>query len=347
LTVADREFDRALAALLGLAVGDAMGMPSQTMARSQIAETYGYIDDFRDASLTQTVGAGLSAGTITDDTEQSILLARHIVSRTGGFDEHAWADELLAWERDTIARGVDDLLGPSTKRSIAALQAGERPDHTGRRGTTNGAAMRIVPVAISTPAAPIDLLIDRVEETCRLTHNTSEAIGAASAVAAVVSAGIEGAAFSEALEPAISAARLGAQRGEQQVGVSIIDAIEGALEKSRGQSGFDRAVDIAQVVGTSVVATESVPLAFAIVELANSDPWQAAILSANIGDDTDTIGAIACAMCAACQGTAAIPASAKGRIAEVNGLEFESVVRELLSIRRTRCGATPAMEHTS
>ena len=49
------------------------------------------------------------------------------------------------------ARGSLSLLGPSTKRALAALLAGTPLDETGRTGTTNGAAMRITPVGVATP----------------------------------------------------------------------------------------------------------------------------------------------------------------------------------------------------
>ena len=45
-----------------------------------------------------------------------------------------------------------DLLGPSTKRALAALLAGTDIAETGRYGSTNGAAMRITPVGVATPA---------------------------------------------------------------------------------------------------------------------------------------------------------------------------------------------------
>ena len=170
---------------------------------------------FRDASPDQPVSAGLKAGTITDDTEQSLLLARHLIARDGRIDQEAWAAELLAWERDTHARGVNDLLGPSTKRAIEALQRGVPAAETGRFGTTNGAAMRIVPVAIATPRRHRSrALVDAVEESCRLTHATSEAIGSAAAVAAAVSTGIEGAGLDAMLAAALAAAAEGERRGD-------------------------------------------------------------------------------------------------------------------------------------
>jgi ADP-ribosylglycohydrolase len=329
---------RAFGALAGVAVGDAMGMPTQTLPREEIARVYGPIRGFRDAVPEQPVSAGLKAGTITDDTEQSLLLARHLIERGGRIDQQAWADQLLAWERDTHARGVNDLLGPSTKRAIEALQRGVPASEAGRSGTTNGAAMRIVPVAIATPATPLTALVDAVEESCRLTHFTSEAIGSAAAVAAAVSSGIEGADLQSMIAAALDAAAEGERRGELARGDSIRARIAEALALAEGRSGEAAAMDIAASVGTSVAALQSVPMAFAILRLTNADPWSAALLSAGIGDDTDTIGAIACGMAGASAGIDGIPADAWRLVKSVNGLDLGPEVEGLLRIRRSREG---------
>lgn len=338
----DPRHDRALGALAGVAIGDAMGMPTQTLTRTRIAELYGPIEGFRDASPDHPVSAGLKAGTITDDTEQSLLLARHLIARDGLMDQTVWANELLAWERDTHARGVNDLLGPSTKRAIEALQRGVSPSETGRFGTTNGAAMRIVPIAIATPPKPLRALVDAVEESCRLTHNTSEAIGAASAVAAAVSLGLEGASLEAMIEAALLAAAAGEQRGEPAAKGRISERIAEALALAIGHRGEAAAMAIAERVGTSVSARESIPMAFAILRLADADPWACALLSAVIGDDTDTIGAIACGMAGANAGVGAIPADALRQVRSVNNLDLESVVDGLLLIRERRAAGRKA-----
>jgi ADP-ribosylglycohydrolase len=329
---------KALGALAGVAVGDAMGMPTQTLSREEIAALYGAIRGFRDALPEQPVSAGLKAGTITDDTEQSLLLARHLIARGGRIDQQAWADELLAWERDTHARGVNDLLGPSTKRAIEALQRGVPPGEAGRFGTTNGAAMRIVPVAIATPATPLGALVDAVEDSCRLTHHTSEAIGSAAAVAAAVSAGLEGAGLDGMIGAAREAAAEGERRGEPARGGSISARIAEALSLAEAASGEAAAEDIAKHIGTSVSALQSIPMAFAILRLTRADPWSSALVSAAIGDDTDTIGAIACGMAGACAGMDAIPAEAWRLVRDVNGLDLDATVDGLLRIRRSRGG---------
>jgi ADP-ribosylglycohydrolase len=333
----DIAIDRAMGALLGVAIGDAMGMPSQTLPRARIRALYGTIADFVAPNADQPVSAGLPAGAITDDTEQCLLLARHLLARRGGFDEAAWARELLAWERETHARGVNDLLGPSTKRAIEALQGGASAEEAGRFGVTNGAAMRIAPVGIATPIEPLDALLDHVAATCRLTHNTPAAIGAAAAVAAVISAGIDGAMFDEALPIALAAAGDGEKRGTAGKAASMIaERIERALALARGGAGQAAADRIADEVGVSVAAAESVPMAFAVARLADGDAWRAAVLAANIGDDTDTIGAIAAGMCGACRGASSLPADKVKTIVEVNRLDLPPVAEGLIALRRLR-----------
>src|ERR1700722_16454682 len=106
----------------------------------------------------------MPAGAVTDDTEQAVLLGRLLIDGDGRVDPGELAAALLGWERGMAARGSPDLLGPSTKRALLAVQAGVPPTETGRYGDTNGAAMRIAPVGIATAADPLPVLVDRVQQ---------------------------------------------------------------------------------------------------------------------------------------------------------------------------------------
>src|SRR6185312_2446275 len=154
---------RAAGALYGLAVGDALGMPTQSLPRARIVADYGgLVAAFEPAPPDHPLAAGLPAGSVTDDTEQALLLARLLIEGGGRVDPAELARRLLAWERSMRERGSLDLLGPSTRRAIVELLAGADIDLAGRLGATNGAAMRIAPVGIATPAADLALLVDRV-----------------------------------------------------------------------------------------------------------------------------------------------------------------------------------------
>ena len=336
MALAMSQADRAMGALVGVAIGDAMGMPSQTLPRAQIALHYGRISDFAAPFADHPVSHGLAAAMVTDDTEQTLILADMLIRHGGQVDDLVWAKALMAWERDVRARGLRDLLGPSTRRALDSLLAGESAAVTGRTGITNGAAMRIAPVGIATPAANVAALVASVAEVCRVTHNTREAIAAAAAVAMVISQGVEGADFDRALPRAIDAARIGAGIGAAVGRADLASCILQALKVA--DQGDEAA--LARQIGTSVVSHESVAAAFGVVRLAGGDPWKAALIAANIGDDTDTIGAIACGMAGACRGVQAFPRDKVARVLDTNRLDLDPVVRGLLALRAERACLT-------
>ncbi len=332
-------FSRACGALAGMAIGDALGMPSQTLSRSEIAQHYGEITTYVAPYPDHPVSHGLQAAQVTDDTEQAFLLAQRLVKDGEGFDETLWAQDLLDWERDVRTRGLRDLLGPSSKAALAAMLNGEPASETGRNGTTNGAAMRIAPVGIATHFSPTQNFLDRVELACRMTHNTGEAIAAAAAVATVVSCGVDGLDFDSALDTALDATEQGQKRGHRFGEANMRRRISNALDLA-DQGMTD--VEFAQFVGTSVSSFESVPAAFGIVRMASGDVWKATRIAANIGDDTDTIGAIAGAMAGACAGIEAIAPAVLDPVRAANNLPIEAIAEQLLSLRNTSDAKTEA-----
>ncbi|MCU0826428.1 MAG: ADP-ribosylglycohydrolase family protein [Tabrizicola sp.] len=323
----DRLADRALAALTGVALGDAMGMPAQTLDRDVIQAAYGRITGLIAPMPGHPVSHGLKAGQVTDDTEQTILLARRLLSDAPDFDAAAWGRDLMDWEAGVATRGLHDLLGPSTKAALAALARGVTPQEAGRNGATNGAAMRIVPVGIATLPDP-GQIASRVLQVSQVTHGRGEALAAASAVAMVVSQGLEGASFEATVDLALVAARKASPNRDPAAHAAMADRIALALDIApQGEEA------LARKIGTSVQSLQSVACAFGIVRLANGDPWQSTLIAANIGDDTDTIGAIACAMAAACTGMSGLPSGPLAKLHAANALELQPLARDLLRLR--------------
>lgn len=334
--------DRAMGALIGGAIGDALGMPTQLLSPARIAELYGHVEDFVAPDADHPVSKGMASGTITDDTEQALLLGRILVESGERFDHRRWVNALLDWERDVKARGSYDLLGPSTKRAIDAINDGVLPEEAGRSGDTNGAAMRIAPVGIMMPPEPLDALVAKVAETCRATHNTSIAIASAAAVAAAVSCGVAGGDWRSASDQAVLAATRGAALGHWTTGGVIAGRIDWARGLVRGKSVADGIKLIVDLVGTGVASQESVPAAFAVLEISGGDPWQAAVISANLGGDTDTIGAIAAGMAGACMGFSWLP---QQHIAKLRGIDLSEVrvlAADLVAARVAKTGKDAA-----
>jgi ADP-ribosylglycohydrolase len=330
---ADPRLPRAEGALLGLAVGDALGMPTQGLSPAAIRAAYGAVDRLLPAALDHPIAAGLPAGSVTDDTEQALLVAEALLDGRGRVDPADLADRLAAWEERMRARGSLDLLGPSTKAAIAAVQRGVPPAEAGRAGTTNGAAMRIAPVGIAAGPDDLPALVERVAEACLVTHDTSVAVAGASAVAAAVSAGVSGAATEDAVAIAVEAARLGAAAAPWVAGADVGTRIRLAVELAERTPQEDLPAAIAAVVGTGLATQESVPAAFAVVAAHPADPWAACTTAASLGGDTDTIAAMAGAIGGAVHGASGFPNEAVATVRAVNDLPVERLAAGLLALR--------------
>jgi ADP-ribosylglycohydrolase len=326
--------DRAAGALYGLALGDALGMPTQMLPRERIVADFGpVLTGFEPAAADHPLAAGMPAGSVTDDTEQAVLLARLLLDGEGHLDPAELARRLVAWEQDMRARGSLDLLGPSTKRAVELLLEGTPIDEVGRLGTTNGAAMRIAPVGIIKASADPAALVDAVVEASQLTHNTGVALAGAAAVAAAISAGLDGASVPEAVDEAVIAARLGVRRGHWVAAADVAERISWVRGLVRGLPAEQVCERVGALVGTSLATQESVPAAFALLCAHQEDPWQAALLAASVGGDCDTIAAITGAIGGACHGAEAFPASARATIEQVNALGLDALAADLLKLR--------------
>ena len=89
-----------------------------------------------------------------------------------------------------------------------------------------------------------------------------------------------------------------------------------------------------RLIGTSVASYEAVPAAFGIMSMAMGDVWCAGLLAANIGDDTDTIGSIACAMCGAGSGMEGLNQNKIDELNRANDLDFDALSVALVDLRQ-------------
>ena len=334
--------DRAAGALLGLACGDALGMPVQSVPAAEVARRHGAITGFEPGPPDQPISPHAPAATVTDDTEQALLLARLLVRGDGRVDPYALAAALRAWEEGVRERGSLDTLGPSTRAALDALAAGVDPSESGRDGTTNGAAMRAAPVGIAVPldgpppGTGLERLVDAVARTATPTHGTSVAIAGACAVAAAVSAGVGGATTEQALGVAVQAAAAGARRGRWVASADVAARTRWAVALVAGRRPEQAAADLVDLVGTSLATAESVPAALAVASRHPGDPWAAACAAACLGGDADTVAAMAGAVVGACCGASALPPGVRERLVDANPAvlgDLDAVVAGLLRLR--------------
>lgn len=332
--------DRILGSFYGVALGDAMGMPSELWPRRRVLKHFGEITGFLPGPDGHFVVDGFVAGQVTDDTQQTLMLAGAIIAGGGEVDAGTVAKHIVAWA-DRVGASEGNFLGPSSAKAIDALRNGASPWETGKTGETNGASMRIAPVGILTRPDDLVTLVDRVEAACVASHHTDVAISGASLIAGAVAAAVETpptGTLEERLDAVLAvgyaAAELGFERGERVVAASVIARSKLAAQLARKPySDTEFLQELYDLVGASVATTESVPAAIGIFVRAGGNPVRSSYLAANLGGDTDTIGAIVGGICGAFSGLSSIPNEYLGVLNEVNELGIEDLGELFLQYR--------------
>jgi len=155
--------ERAITAYLGLAIGDALGATVEFMTPREIALQYGTHDTL--------CGGGwlhLKPGQVTDDTTMSLALGSSILAQ-GRVDATAAAQAFDAWMR---AKPVD--IGNTVRRNLLQFRNTGNPEAPcSVHNAGNGAAMRVLPVALAT----FGQSENEVRAACRaqghVTHNST------------------------------------------------------------------------------------------------------------------------------------------------------------------------------
>lgn len=331
------EFERIKGALLGCCIGDAMGMPTEMWSPARIQRSFGEIKDFLPGPDDNEISAGLKAGETTDDSIITMIIAGSMI-KTGRIPEPMeLVNSIDAWSKSNPKSKT--VIGPSTQRAFQQIANGVPPEQAGRFGETNGASMRISPVGIISSCQDMGSLVERVHHMCLSTHNTDTAISAASAVAASVANGIDGGCIDELPLIMLSAAQRGSKLGFETCSPSVEQRLRFSMELSDSVADDEEFMHRQySMVGCGLPSTESVPTALTIALRCKGDVMRCAKMCANIGGDTDTMGAIACAISGAHTGMNTIQAGAEKLISEINGFDFDQTAREMYDLRRKYMG---------
>ncbi len=281
------DHDRARGALLGLAVGDAVGTTLEFQRPGSFEP------------ITDMVGGGpfsLAPGQWTDDTSMALCLAESLLDR-GDHDAIDQMRRYLAWYRSgylsSTGRCFD--IGSTTRHEL------ERFERTGiavnaevdESRAANGSLMRLAPVAIRWHHDP-DLVVERAAASSRPTHPAARPVDACRLLAAMVAALIRGERADDVfaagwwsgvpLHPEIASIADGSWVGEAPPRIRgtgfCVDALEAAIWAVAGANDFVDAV----------------------------------LRAANLGDDADTTAAIAGQLAGARWGANEIPGSWRSKL---------------------------------
>jgi ADP-ribosylglycohydrolase len=340
----ERLYDHVAGSLFATALGDAMGAATEQHQIDEIIESHGGMLRELRAPGIDTFSEGNRAGEVTDDSSQMFAMAQAIIEKDGALAEEDWISALLHWSQ-TSPQAKN--MGPTTRPLLEAMARGESTTHIGTVGrstrkltsvgVTNGAAMRIAPAGLVHPGN-IEGAVELAWVTCRPTHDTQIAAASAGAIAAGVARALEPeadvyAVVRATLEGAQRGEALGAREGRRVAGPSVSRRIEMAVEEALRASSFEDALRrIEATVGNSVMAVESAPAAIGIFLAAAGDPIESAVGGTNIGNDTDTIAAMACAMAGALRGVDAIPEALRAMVTDANREDIPALAEGLTAI---------------
>lgn len=330
--------DHILGTLYGMAIGDAMGMPSELWSRRKVKEYFGKIETFLDGPESNDVACNFKKGEYTDDTAQALLIIDALNNNQFQPDESLIAANLLEWA-DRINAFENNVLGPSSKAALTAVKKGEDASEITVLAETNGAAMRIAPVGcLFTPDHPA-ALIDYVWHVNKVTHASDVAIAGASMIAGAVSAAMNQKCWDDIMAYAIHIFDESKFVGAETYSASIKARLELGLFYAEKYADDEEAFasHIYHVIGCGVLTSESVPAALSIAYYAKTVE-RCALLCANIGGDTDTIGAMATAICGAKQGASHIDPEMRHVIDESNPVNLIDYAEQISLYHNTLNG---------
>jgi ADP-ribosylglycohydrolase len=297
-------YDRVYGALIGQAVGDALGAPTEGMTREEITSTYGWVDDFVSDD---------PAG--TDDTEYAVLTAqiilRHGHSLTPADVTAAWRETLLEQDGGFYGGGFSEMT------AINNLKAGLVAPQTGTDNHemwSDGTAMRIAPIGVFCAGDPREAA--RLAAIDAQVSHARDGIYCGQAVAVAVAAALVESSWEAVIEAGLAVVPPGSWSAR---------TIARAVDIGRRAPGLRSAVDqlYAEIsifhYPWADVAPEATALAFGVLAAAQGDYVDTVLAGVNVGRDADTIAAIAGGMAGALHGAQAVPQQWRMRINRVRG----------------------------
>ena len=337
LTVSNMDVvtSKAIGCLYGLAVGDAMGMPTEIMTIDEIQKKHGWISEFVDPPRIHPIAGevGLKLGQVTDDTMQALITAKVLIE-FGKIVPEAILEGLYGWLKSEHI--TTNFLGPSTRKALEIFASTRTVDEKAlRSNATDGAAMRIAPVGIFYHG-DCEKAYEAAILASKTTHTSSVAISSAVCVACSVAAAMENDASVESVvESALYWSEKASKLGLTGLGYAPIHSrTKLALDLTKGADGMKALRIIHDYIGHSLMSNEAVPAAITLFKLSEGDPLKAVAMATNLGGDSDTVAAMTGAMSGAFKGIDAIPASLTKKIEEVNKLDLDRVAVALLEKKK-------------
>lgn len=272
LDVGLTESDKLVGCLLGVALGDALGLPMEGLSarRSQ-----------RMRRGVWRMNLVLGRGMVSDDTEHTWMVAQTLLEAPGDVAQfRRRLARRFRWWLVALPAGV----GKATAQACLKLWLGISPERSGVFSAGNGPAMRSA-VLGAFIADDQERRREYVRASTRMTHTDPKAEAAALAVAEAaawaVQGGIDVAAFVERVLP---------KCGIDEAWLALCRQIREALLQGKEVTAFAESLGLSR--GVSGYAYHTVPVAI-YAWLRHRGDFRGALCAAlDCGGDSDSVGAI-------------------------------------------------------
>ncbi|MFG2486801.1 MULTISPECIES: ADP-ribosylglycohydrolase family protein [Streptomyces] len=360
--------DRARGALVGAAVGDALGGPVEGWTPDQIVERHGgrvhgivgpWHEDWRTARPIAPYHKG--DGHVTDDTLMTHALVRVYEAVRDHLDAYSVAEHLVP-DLMTNPRWIPELEAEALplqriflaeKWIVTRLHyAHVDPREAGSGNIVNcGAAMYMAPVGIANAGNPAGAYAEALDIAGA--HQSSYGREAAGVFAAAVAAAcVPAATAASVVDTALSLAKDGTRAAIAAVRevASHHRDFESALAPLRAAvAPYDsvgpdyRAPSLDARRPSRLHAIEELPIALGMLLVADGRYETAVLGAVNYGRDCDSIATMAGAIAGALGGEAVVPAAWAKQVAEASRLDLHApaealaaVAREIFALDRSR-----------
>lgn len=315
---------RIVACFKGVATGDAIGKQTESLKYEEIKQWFP--DGIR--GFHGEIGGVMPRyegrhylwrfGETTDDTEQTISVAR-VIAQEGKITHTLLGKELLLCKksnRPTLLLGKFQQIGD--------------PSRVAFEGDGCGAAMRVAPIGALFSTSKIEELVSNVFEASIPTHGGRIAISGACAIAAAVSAAIDGKTPGEIVEYSIYAAKMAEKYRPADSEEDIASVISAVYTDISNQNGISLEYIKDKYMPWKTPQIVALAISFAVL---SQSAETTALLAANLGGDTDSVAAMGSAIAGA-MSPHTVKESWYEAVRRVNGNELVELAEAIAPLRK-------------
>jgi|GEM_PF-1305781 len=335
------DYDKVDALLIGLALGDAHGMPFEMLNREDVKKhkqnsSYDLNHNFFvEIPEFHFLKRDLKKAEITDDTILANHLAEYLLENKAELNKDDYFSSLgdFVNEQKLISKGV---IGPSTGRAISKIMMNEKFTVSERAGFSNGLAVKSTVLAYFLPLEEKNSNLEIIEELSYYSHFTDTAISAAGGVYAALAEALTGNDLKSIFASALEYMAEGENYGLNTFQPSTYKRTKFLLSYIDDLPEEQTLDFIAEVMGTGINSYESIPAAFAIFKLYPDDAARAFEAAIDLGGDTDSTAALVGALVGAYNGIDIFKKEWIEELKEVNSLSLKEVGRALFDLKENK-----------